>query len=105
MRVPTQTGQELLRKLNDHSTFSQTLHTASFWLSVLSALLTVLVQGLHLIPASDQSALYVAGGIIVAAVLGGSYAAGKHAQAAGAMAQAAAVTAQTPAQTQAPAGK
>lgn len=43
----------------------QKLHTESFWLAVVSVVLTVLVKVFGVLPASDSSALYSAAGIVV----------------------------------------
>ena len=43
----------------------QKLHTESFWLAVVSVVLTVLVKVFGVLPASDSLALYRAAGIVV----------------------------------------
>lgn len=68
-----------------HLTIAKTIHSANFWLAVVSAVLVILVQGfgLHV----NNTAIMSGAGIIISLVLGGSAVAKAHVQAAQALAQ------------------
>lgn len=85
----------------NHSALVSALHGRRLWLSVVSAILTVLVQGLGIVPASDQGAIYAAAAIIIGLVVTDGYVAGKHLQASAAETEASAAMTGTVAEVKA----